>query len=198
MFSPLELTYTVSSHISSLSLKILHIFIYLISLCLILDNVLNMSLIFTHKILLHSLSFCFYSISFIEVLFDFFKYAVLSFIVPYCLIMIFLLCFFQHLLNSLFQVLMLFQVLRILIIIANHFSHGFEVFIVDCKSGPLEHLGTIRDSTPMLSILMDCDTPTWTLSRKGLPCYYSRSATPLHSRGTFVALFHAGVSVPTA
>ena len=39
---------------------------------------------------------------------------------------------------------MLFQVLRILIFMANHFSHGFKVFIVGCKSGPLEHLCTIR------------------------------------------------------
>ena len=70
--------------------------------------------------------------------------------------------------------------------------------MVGCKSGPLEHLCTIRDSTPVLSVLLDCDTPTWTLSRKGLPCYSSRSAMPLHSRGTFVALFQAGVSVPTA
>ena len=68
---------------------------------------------------------------------------------------------------------MLFQVLRILIFMANHFSHGFKVFIVGCKSGPLEHLCTIRDSTPVLSVLLDCDTPTWTLSRKGLPCYSS-------------------------
>ena len=93
---------------------------------------------------------------------------------------------------------MLFQVLRILIIMASHFSHGFKVFIVGCKSGSLEHLCTIRDSTPTLRVLINCDTPTWTLSRKGLPCYYSRSATPLHSRGAFVALFHAGVSVSTA